>query len=136
MLQKWFKQFNAHSLSERIGLGLSFVCVVHCILTPVFIALLPVMSSTVFANPAFEIILLALSFLITGAINIIGFMKHHKKYAPLATMLLGFSFIISGHVTHHHIAEAILATIGGLLLAYSIYLNRKKKQQASKVACC
>jgi len=136
MLQKLISGFKSHSIAERIGLSLSFACAVHCVLTPIFIAALPFMSSTVFANPAIEVVLLAASFVITGAVNLRGFMKHHKKYAPLVIMLLGFSLILSGHAAHNTAGEAVFATLGGLMLAYSLFLNRRKKEQAGKPACC
>ena len=93
-------------------------------------------SAKLFHNPAVEIILLGSSFLIVGITNFIGFVRHHKKYAPIVYMLLGFSLIISGHVSEQFTVEIIASVIGGLLIAYSIYVNTKAKQEVQKSSCC
>lgn len=130
MLQK-----TKQSIFERIGVGLSFACAIHCALTPIFIGFLPVVSAKLAHNHTLEYLLIGSSFLIVGFTNFIGFIKHHKQYAPLVTMLLGFSFIISGHMAHTPVFELGAALIGGFLIAYSIYLNAKAKQAANQSNC-
>lgn len=124
---------------SKIGLGLSFACAVHCVVSPLFIAFLPVVSAELFHNPAIEIILLGSSFLLIGITNLIGFIKHHKQFAPMVYMFLGFSLILSGHLTHNHGVEFGGALVGGLFLAYSIYLNNQAKKQkptCESNTCC
>lgn len=136
MLQRMNKKTNKYSTLEKIGVSLSFICAIHCIITPLFIAFLPMLSSTVSHNPAIEIILLGSSFLIVGIVNLIGFIKHHKTFAPLVYMLLGFSIILSGHLTHLELAEQLASIVGGVFIGLSIYANTKAKENNPKHSCC
>lgn len=137
MLQKRINEFSSQPFWQKVGVSLSFICAVHCVISPIFIALLPVVSSTVFHNPAIEIILLGSSFLIVGVTNLIGFIEHHKKYAPIAIMLLGFSLIISGHLTDNYLIEIFSSVLGGIFIGFSILFNsRAKHEVAQKDPCC
>lgn len=135
MLQKLKHWIGNRPVFEKIGVGLSFACAVHCALTPIFIAFLPMVSSKLFHNSTLEVILLGSSFLIVGITNFIGFVRHHQKYAPLVYMLLGFSLIISGHYSHNYLIEIIAAIAGGFLIAFSIYLNTKATHDSQEHCC-
>lgn len=135
MLQKISHWIQNRPTFEKIGVGLSFICAIHCALTPLFIAFLPLVSSKVFHNSTIDAVLLGSSFLIVGITNLIGFVRHHQKYAPLVYMLLGFSLILSGHSSHVFWLEIGASVIGGCLIAYSIFVNTKATHDA-KEDCC
>ncbi len=129
-LKSIFKKVNWN----KIGLGLSFACALHCIISPIFIGFLPIVGSEMIHNPALEILLLGSSFLLIGITNLIGFIRHHKRFAPLAYMFLGFSLILTGHLAEGFIYEILGALLGGSFLAFSLYINQKEKSKILKVS--
>ncbi len=134
MLQR-NKNTHSKSLWENLGIGLSFACAVHCLVTPLLIAFLPIASSTLAHSHELELILLASSFIIVGFTNVVGFLNHHKQYKPIVYMLLGFSLVISGHVTDNTIVEIVLGFLGGGFVAYSIFCNRQATKAKQKHTC-
>lgn len=123
---------NKKNFLEKLGIGLSLLCAIHCMLTPILVAFLPVVSSNIFHNPAIESILLGSSFLIVGFTNVRNFKKYHQKYQPIAIMVFAMSIILIGHFIHSEIAETICSIIGGCLLAYSVYVDQQAKKVCSK----
>lgn len=135
MLQK--AKNNTRKLNwSKIGLGLSFVCAIHCIISPIFIAFLPIVGSEMLHNPALEIILLGSSFLLIGITNLVGFIRHHKRFAPISYMFLGFSLLLTGHLADGLTYEIIGALLGGCFLAFSLYINQKEKTKSASTDCC
>lgn len=126
---------NKKDILERLGMGLSLLCAVHCLVTPLFIAFLPIVSSKMIHNPAFESVLLGSSFFIVGLTNLIGFLQHHKKWQPIILMLLAISVILTGHFIHSAVSEIICSSIGGGLLAYSVYVNQQQRKIALNKQC-
>ncbi len=135
MLQKIKNKNKKVSLLERIGLGLSFACALHCIATPLLLAFLPLASSTLAHSHELDLILIVSSFVIVGFTNLVGFIIHHKQYAPLVYMLLGFSLVVSGHVTEIYSLQLLLGILGGLFVAISIVLNKKAKDKKKQIDC-
>lgn len=135
MLHERYQSNSKLSLWERIGAGLSFACAIHCIATPLLIAFLPMASSTLAHSHEIEYILLSISFIIVGLTNLIGFLKHHKQYAPIVYMLLGFSLVLSGHATDQFILEILLSLVGGGFIAFSLFKNHQSKHQQSNCSC-
>lgn len=117
---------------ERLGIGLSLLCAIHCMITPILVAFLPVVSSNIFQNPAIETFLLGSSFLIVGFNNINSFIKYHQNYKPIVIMAFAMCIILIGHFIHSELAETICSIIGGCLLAYSVYVNQLAKKFCSK----
>jgi len=121
---------------SKIGLGLTYACAIHCIVSPVFLAFMPIVSSKMFHNPAIEVLLLGSSFFLIGITNLVGFINHHKQFAPMAFMFLGFSLIVSGHLSENLTLEILMALAGGVSLTYSLLLNRKAKNNTEAIQCC
>lgn len=126
---------NKKSILERLGIGLSILCAIHCMAMPLLLVILPVVSSEILHNHVIEFVLLGFSFSIVGYTNFIGLKKYHESWIPVLLMILAFLFIISGHILHSHILETVCSVIGGLLLAYSVYANQQQKKLAENRQC-
>jgi hypothetical protein len=78
--------------SDFIGQVLSVLCVVHCAVTPVVLALVPA-AANVFggAHPVLLALVLA-----TAVWAFIPGYRHHKQWQPLAIALVGLTFLALG----------------------------------------
>ena len=112
-------------LADRIGAGASFLCAIHCALLPFMLALLPLLGLEFLASHAFErgfvVFASALALFSLGR----GY-RRHRVPQPLTfalpgllLLLLGVTIAESGPVVVH----SVMVTIGGLLLAFSHFLN-------------
>ncbi len=54
-----------------------------------------------------------------------GYLKHHKKIAPIAFLLSGFTLIFIGHFLVRSRLEPVVTPIGALTVAFSHFLNWK-----------
>ncbi len=76
---------------DRSGIFISGLCVVHCVLFPVLIILLPATRSF-FYNPILEIIILVLGIII-GSISFVTSYRQHRKPYPMMLGLTGVAFL-------------------------------------------
>ena len=108
--------------SDFIGQVLSVLCVVHCAVTPVVLALVPA-AANVFggAHP----VLLALVFATAVWAFIPGF-RHHKQWQPMAFGLAGLSLLALGaFVFHGSLALDISSSVAGAgLMLVAHWKNR------------
>ncbi|HEX5793317.1 MAG TPA: MerC domain-containing protein [Rheinheimera sp.] len=111
-------------MKDLIAAMLSGLCVVHCLATPVLLALgssgllLGVFSSDWFHY----LMLLPISVLLVWSLP--GGWCMHQRKAPFALGLTGF-LVLSASLFVPHQAEAALAISGGLLLISAHLYNRK-----------
>jgi len=80
------------SVLDVVGIGLSGLCMVHCLAMPAIIALLPQITAWTGADQAFHVGLAIVLPLIAGLALVSGYIKHR---APMTLVLggLGLAFI-------------------------------------------
>lgn len=108
---------------DQAGIGASFLCVSHCLLTPILITALPVLAATEHqTHSAFAIIILFLGM----AAFIPGYLKHHNKSVPLIGVI-GISMIILAavlpEVENAEMIETGMVVVGGITLIYAHLRN-------------
>ena len=126
---------------DRLGVGMALLCAVHCLLTPILVALLPIIASSFWVDENFHIWMLFLVIPLTTFSFYIGCRKHHDIFlVVLAVLALGllFSAVIFGCSTcsgghslfqipdfrkFPHGFESILTTLGGSLLVLAHIRN-------------
>lgn len=113
---------------DQVGTGLSLLCAIHCILTPLALLFLPVFVGRAFENPMFHWIL-ALMIIPIGLKAFVAGYKHHKR---MKVFMLGIpGLLIVGviplvfPVAFDVWTESILMIIGSCLLISAHWLNRK-----------
>lgn len=123
-------------MKDIIAAALSGLCVLHCLATPVLLALgssgllLGALSSEWFHY----LMLLPISALLAWSLP--GGWCVHKRKAPFALGLAGFLVLIAALFAPHE-AETALSVAGGLLLISAHLYNRKlvfRFQEASHAA--
>jgi hypothetical protein len=107
---------------------LSGVCLVHCLLTPVVLTLLPVMGAVLFTHEAFHQLLL-LFVLPTSLVGLWLGCRRHKNGAVAVLGGIGMALITLaafGHATFGIEGERWLTSAGGVILAASHFLNFRR----------
>lgn len=108
---------------DQLGAGLSLVCAVHCMTTPLLLSLLPFVGLGFLADESVEILLLGTSLVLAVGSLCWGFHIHHQRRTLL---LLGaaFLFIVGGRFSPEETAEVVCVVLGAGLLAGGHLLNR------------
>ncbi len=116
---------------DRLGIGLSLLCAIHCVATPMIILSVPIMARYYLAHPYFHLIL-ALMIIPVGMVAFIHGFTHHKNYLVLLLGIPGL-FIVTGipyliHRLQFDLNEPIFMTIGSGLLILAHWNNRRRCQ--------
>lgn len=139
-----------HIPTDKMGMLLSFVCLVHCLLGPIVLIVVPGLSGS-FGHELFHWVML-LFVIPVAAFSFVKSYQSHKIKFPLQLGSLGILFLLIGvlapeyfghdflhsHDTHHdHGAnealnmdtfETAFSVLGGIFLAYAHYFNLKQCQ--------
>ena len=108
---------------DRSAIGLSGLCLVHCLAFPVIIALLPAMAPILPQQPWVHPAILATALPLAGLALWRGWRRHHDL-RPGLLGVVGLNLMGAGlAVGEGRSMETILTVIGGLLLATAHALN-------------
>lgn len=107
---------------DRLGIALTSLCALHCILLPVLLPVLPLLGVSIFADDSFERAFL-IGTLALGAVALFsGFHRYHRKLYPFYSLALG------GVIYWHKDAlgetwEPLVITIGAILVMAAHWMN-------------
>jgi hypothetical protein len=143
---------------DKLAISMAVLCAVHCLIVPVLILAVPLISTTFFVHENFHLWMLVAVFPTTLASILLGCKKHRDKFV-LASCFIGLAFLVGAYFMEQqgvaHCAScagleahsglgniAWINTFGGifLILAHSrnFYLCRKLSccEHAPKGDCC
>lgn len=106
---------------DRLGLLLSCLCAVHCVLG-VVIVLGVGLGSSFLLDPRIHEFGLLLATLVAAVAIGLGALKH-RRAAPFVTAMTGLSFMGGALAVPHGVEEAVLTVIGVTLVAAGHILN-------------
>lgn len=109
---------------DRLGVLLSSLCVVHCVLGLVLVAGLGI-GGTMLLDPAIHRIGLLLATVIAGLAIGIGAVRHGRSM-PLLIASAGLASMALALALGHGVAEAVLTVIGVMLVAAGHILNMRR----------
>ncbi|MEO0346195.1 MAG: MerC domain-containing protein [Pseudomonadota bacterium] len=116
-----------HTRADGLGMLLSAICMLHCLLLPVLIAFGVGGAVTGLDSEWTHIVLLTVVVPIS-AIAFVGGWLRHRRTAVLALGALGVALLaLAAFVLHSHVgktADAIVTTAGGAVLAFAHWRNR------------
>ena len=116
---------SVQPLFDRIAVGLSGACAVHCLLTPVVLIALPAFGS-ILSDAQFHIAMLVLVLPISGYALFRGCGKHRSPAVVLPGSLGLCILVVSafcGHWLFGEFGERVVTILGGSLVAISHFLN-------------
>lgn len=113
----------ARDLFDRLAIGLSAICLVHCAATVVFVAALAT-AGGILLNPAIHEVGLGLAILLA----IVGLgrgLLQHRRPAPTILGGAGIALMATALTVPHGASEAVFTMFGVLLVAAAHFLNRR-----------
>lgn len=126
---------NLQSNWDRLGIVLSIVCAIHCLLTPLIILSLPIMARYYLANPFFHLVL-ALLIIPVGLFAFIVGYRHHHKINVLLLGIPGLVFVaVVPYAVHQlgmNLNETQYMILGSVLLISAHWINRRAHQHCRK----
>jgi len=111
---------------DRVAISVSVLCMLHCLLTPLLLIAIPVMSSTILAQELFHKLLVTLVLPVSVFALFIGCRRHRdRKVLILGSLGLFFLVMVAlfGHELLGEAGEKIATVISGLILAIGHFRN-------------
>lgn len=123
---------NIHKpILDRIGIGASLACAIHCILFPLLFSTLPLFGFEIMKNWKIEVSMVVISFVAGSWALYHGYKKHHHYLWPLLVFSIGLSLIIAGNFMNRQWIEMVLKFFGaGSIITAHIY-NLKYNRQCN-----
>jgi hypothetical protein len=131
----WFHQFFAkhtdYRFWDQLGIGLSFLCTLHCLALPFGLIFLPIMAQHLLTHPILHLVF-AILIIPSGAY---AFIKGYQNHSTLWVMLLGlFGLIVLSlaivlfHVVKIKFPEVPVVLFGSatLLIGHIVNLHKNR----------
>ena len=122
---------NSESL-DKFAISLSAICLLHCLVTPVLLTLLPIVSLTSYFEELLFHQLLLWVVIPTSVIALFLGCRKRRNLAIVLTGALGMVILVTvalfGHDWFGAYTEKWVTSLGGLVLAFSHYLNYRTCQ--------
>jgi len=121
------KPGHSHS-TDKWGIAISLICTLHCVLTPVAFAILPIMGKFYWAHPAVHFVLSTIALPVGFAAFYKGLKRHKKKIIFFSGLIfLGVIILvpIMVHILRFNLNEPLIMAMAGFGLVVSHYYNYK-----------
>ena len=117
---------TTQAVTDKLAIGLSLGCAVHCLSLPILLALLPSMAALQLDNEAFHFWMLV-AVIPTSVYALTLGCKQHKRYRLLILGFIGLGLLVLalalGEERIGEIGEKILTVIGGGFVAFGHWSN-------------
>ncbi len=124
-----------NSKLDRLGVWITSLCALHCLLLPILIPLAPLIASSFVASAWFERAILSFSILIGFAALFIGFHKYHRQLYPIYSLTLG-GLIYWNKGMFGDQYEPFTIAIGALLIIAAHIANLRLCKKCKKCKTC
>ena len=112
--------------ADRLSIGLSCLCIVHCLLLPVAFVAFPMLASLAVADEMFHQVLVMFVLPFSLVALFMGYRRHHQTkilgWGILGLIVLVMALLL-GHDLLGEYGEVLLTVMGSLLIAYSHIRN-------------
>ena len=129
---------TAHAITEKLAIGLSLMCVIHCLFLTGLLALLPSMAALKLDNEAFHLWMVVALLPCSGYSLTLG-CKQHKRYRLLIMGSIGLTLLVIALVLgEERIGEAcekILTVLGAGFVAVGHWCNFRLCQAKNNSDC-
>lgn len=121
---------------DQAAIGLSFLCVMHCLALPVILVISPSLASLPLADEHFHLWLVMLV-VPTSSLALFMGCRRHRRWHVVFWGITGVSVLlmtaIFGHAVLGEVGERIFTVIGAVLVAIGHGLNYRLCRQ---IDCC
>ena len=126
------------TVTDKLTIGLSLGCAIHCLSVPILLAMLPGMAALQLDTEAFHFWMLV-AVLPTSIYALTMGCKQHKRYRLFLLGLTGLSLLVLalalGEARIGELGEKILTLIGGAFVALGHWLNYRLCQTQNHENC-
>lgn len=116
-------QQTSSSWLDGVGVGISGLCILHCLLLPLIIALAPVWSSWLALPEDLHVWLLAMALPFSGIVLWRASKRYTRTKASLGLGVAGLALMSAGIFIEREIAEVAVTTAGAILVAIAHLRN-------------
>lgn len=113
-------------LLDRFSIGLSALCLLHCLAIPLLISMTPVVATFAFADESFHVALIALV-VPTSALALGLGCRKHRGWGVVVIGLMGLGLLGTAAFAEAmglgEIGETVLTVLGALVVASAHVLN-------------
>lgn len=107
---------------DRLGIWASSLCALHCLLLPLLLPAVPLVSATMFAQDWFEKTILIISLVVGFWALFSGFYRYHRQLYPLYSLAMG-GFIYWNKDIFGEAWEPLTIAVGALLIVAAHVVN-------------
>lgn len=111
-----------NSVLDRLGVWVSAMCALHCLLLPLLLPVLPLLASSFVAEHWFERSILTISIVIGFAALFIGFKQYHRQIYPMYSLSVG-ALIFWNKDIFGHAYEPFTVAIGAAFIIAAHLVN-------------
>ena len=129
-------------ITDKLAIGLSLACVIHCLALPVMLVLLPTLAALNLDNEAFHL-WMVVAVLPSSLYALTMGCKQHKRYQLLIWGIVGLALLVLalalGEERIGEWGEKALTVLGATLVAVGHWLNYRLCEAHKKVDsqhCC
>ncbi len=127
------------NFTDKLAIGLSITCAVHCLVMPIILLLLPSIAVLQLNNEAFHLWMIV-AVVPTSIYALFMGCRRHEHYRLLVIGSLGLAFLILavvlGEKTLGEFWEKALTLTGAVVIAFGHYQNFRLCQQQSDCHSC
>jgi hypothetical protein len=117
---------HTHAKLDRLGIWLSGICAVHCMIVPIVLIFFPVMSWIHWSRVMDAVVLgVAAIFGLGGCL--LG-LRHHHTATPLALVIIGLTLNTLGRFEAVYLGPFVAQTLviaGPMVMAYGLWRDRQ-----------
>ncbi|MBT1450195.1 MerC family mercury resistance protein [Glaciecola sp. XM2] len=113
---------------DKMGVWVSAMCGIHCLILPILLPALPIIASTFVAQDWFERSILTISIIIGFAALFIGFRQYHRQLYPMYSLGLGAVIYWNKDIFGHDY-EPFTVAAGALFIIAAHLINLRLCKQ-------
>lgn len=114
------------SVWDKISIGASLACTIHCVLLPIAFGTLPLLGIELLENIVLELITIAISALLGGWAIYRGYYHFHRSKLVIILFITGIAAMAAGNFTDTAAIEITFKLTGAIALITAHLYNRKK----------
>lgn len=108
---------------DKIGIGASLLCAIHCAALPVLFTTLPLLGVELLENEKVELGFILFSLVVGSVALYNGYKKHHRKKLPLALFIMGMSLLFFANFYLEEGAETLVKMLGAATIIWAHVRN-------------
>lgn len=121
------QNFYSNGGLDKAGAAVSWICAVHCLLTPFLVAALPLVGMSFLAGEGVEYFLIGLSITIGIASLLPSYFRRHRKIKALLLFAAGILLVISADLFFEEnlTGKIAVVVIGAICISGAHFSNRR-----------